>query len=67
MPPGGYKLKVEKKDGGIVDFDDTKIENALRSAFQSEGVNTEPVVGLTNEVVKIIPERDLDRIHIEEI
>ncbi|MBD3157152.1 MAG: adenosylcobalamin-dependent ribonucleoside-diphosphate reductase [Candidatus Lokiarchaeota archaeon] len=67
MLPGGNKLKVEKRDGRIVDFDNSKIEKAIRSAFESQGVEVDPVSGLTNEVVRIIRERDVDTIHIEEI
>jgi ribonucleoside-diphosphate reductase alpha chain len=67
MLPGGNKLKVEKRDGRIVDFDKSKIETAIRSAFESQGVEVDPVSGLTNEVVRIIRERDVDTIHIEDI
>ncbi|TFF92953.1 adenosylcobalamin-dependent ribonucleoside-diphosphate reductase, partial [Candidatus Thorarchaeota archaeon] len=60
-------MKVEKRDGRIVDFDESKIEHAILCAFESEGIDVKPVAGLTNEVVKIIRERGSDVIHIEEI
>ncbi|MFW9847691.1 MAG: adenosylcobalamin-dependent ribonucleoside-diphosphate reductase [Candidatus Thorarchaeota archaeon] len=65
--PGGKTLQVEKRDGRIVDFDDSKIEKAITSAFESIDLDTSPVRGLTQEVVKIIQERGVETIHIEEI
>ncbi|RLI55171.1 MAG: adenosylcobalamin-dependent ribonucleoside-diphosphate reductase [Candidatus Thorarchaeota archaeon] len=60
-------MKVEKRDGRIVEFDKTKIENALRGAFEDAYTDPRPVTGLANEVVRLIQERDIDIIHIEEI
>jgi len=64
---GGATMKVEKRDGRIVEFDKTKIENALRGAFEDAYTDPRPVTGLANEVVRLIQERDIDIIHIEEI
>lgn len=60
-------MKVEKRDGRIVEFDEKKIENAILSAFRSTGVDATPVRGLTQEVVRLIYERKQDVIHIEAI
>jgi ribonucleoside-diphosphate reductase alpha chain len=60
-------VQVEKRDGRIVNFDDSKIEKAITSAFESVDLDTSPVRGLTQEVVKIIEERRIDPIHIEDI
>ncbi|MFW9919417.1 MAG: ribonucleotide reductase N-terminal alpha domain-containing protein [Candidatus Thorarchaeota archaeon] len=60
-------MKVEKRDGRIVEFDEDKIENAILSAFQSAGVDATPVRGLTREVVQLIQERKVEQIHIEAI
>ncbi|MGQ4911739.1 MAG: adenosylcobalamin-dependent ribonucleoside-diphosphate reductase [Candidatus Thorarchaeota archaeon] len=60
-------MKVEKRDGRIVEFDKTKIENALRGAFEDADTDSRSVTGLANEVVRLIQERDIDTIHIEEI
>ena len=62
-----HRLKVEKRDKRIVDFDDTKIEAAITKAFESINADTGPVRGLTKEVVQIIHEQERDVIHIEEI
>jgi len=61
------KLKVEKRSKRIVEFDDSKIESAIRKAFESINADTAPVRGLTKEVVQIIHEQERDIIHIEEI
>ncbi len=60
-------MKVEKRDGRIVEFDEIKIENAILSAFQSTGIDATPVRGLTQEVVRLIQERKQETIHIEDI
>ena len=60
-------MKVEKRDKRIVEFDDSKIEAAITKAFESINADTDPVRGLTKEVVQIIREQKRDVIHIEEI
>ncbi|MFW9808871.1 MAG: adenosylcobalamin-dependent ribonucleoside-diphosphate reductase [Candidatus Thorarchaeota archaeon] len=60
-------MKVEKRNKRIVDFDDSKIEAAIKKAFESINADTTPVRGLTKEVVQIINEQERDVIHIEEI
>ena len=60
-------MKVEKRDKRIVEFDDSKIEAAITKAFESVNADTDPVRGLTKEVVQIIQERKHDIVHIEEI
>jgi adenosylcobalamin-dependent ribonucleoside-diphosphate reductase len=64
---GDSKLQVEKRDGRIVDFDDSKIESAINKAFESIKADPTPVKELTQEVVRIINEQGLDIIHIEAI
>ena len=60
-------MKVEKRDKRIVEFDDSKIEAAITKAFESINADTDPVRGLTKEIVQIIHEQKRDVIHIEEI
>ncbi len=60
-------MQVEKRDGRVVEFNETKIENAITKAFESINRDTEPVRGLTQEVVCIINERNGDIAHIESI
>ncbi|MGD2072599.1 MAG: ATP cone domain-containing protein, partial [Candidatus Thorarchaeota archaeon] len=60
-------MKVEKRDGRIVDFDASKIENAICKAFESIKADTTPVKELTLDVVKVIQEQGLEIIHIEAI
>jgi ribonucleoside-diphosphate reductase alpha chain len=60
-------VKVEKRDKRIVDFDESKIEAAIRKAFEAGNEDTGPVRGITKEVVQIIHEREKDVITIEDI
>jgi len=60
-------MKVEKRDKRIVEFDDSKIEAAITKAFEAGNVDTNPVRGITKEVVQIIHERGKEVINIEEI
>jgi ribonucleoside-diphosphate reductase alpha chain len=60
-------MKVEKRNGRVVDFDDTKIESAIRRAFEAEGVDTKPVKELTVYVVQTIEKQGHKTIHIESI
>lgn len=62
-----YPVKVEKRDGRIVKWDSTKIEIAIRHAFESHKADSQPAKELTNEVDKIIKSRQEDVVHIEEI
>jgi ribonucleoside-diphosphate reductase alpha chain len=60
-------VKVEKRDKRIVDFDESKIEAAIRKAFEAGNEDTGPVRGITKEVVQIIHEQEKDVITIEDI
>ncbi|MFW9935820.1 MAG: adenosylcobalamin-dependent ribonucleoside-diphosphate reductase [Candidatus Thorarchaeota archaeon] len=60
-------MKVEKRDGRIVQWDSSKIEIAIRHAFESHKADSQPAQELTNEVVHIIKSRQEDIVHIEEI
>ncbi|NWF95658.1 MAG: ribonucleoside reductase class II [Candidatus Thorarchaeota archaeon] len=60
-------MKVTKRDGRVVEFDDRKIENAILRAFESAKESPAPVRRLTDDVVRRIRESGKDPIHIEEI
>lgn len=62
-------LKVTKRDGRIIKFDNSKIENAIKKANKNEKYNLkkEQIKKITKSIVKIIKEKKKDNITIEEI
>lgn len=63
------KMKVEKRNGTIVDFDRTKIYMAISKAVTSNKlpINDDEIVKMTSQVCDIIGKRKEDKIKVEDI
>ena len=63
------KMKVEKRNGTIVDFDRTKIYMAISKAVTSNKlpIDDDEIVKMTSQVCDIISKRKEDKIKVEDI
>ncbi len=69
LPTRPLKLEVSviRRNNKIVQWDSTKVEIAVRKAFLTLGIDSEPAVQVADAVAEHIHNQRVSRIHIEEV
>ena len=65
--PQNLEMMVIRRNNKVVQWDSTKVEIAVRKAFLTLGLDSEPAVKVTDAVAEHIHNQQTTRIHIEEI
>ena len=65
--PANLNVSVIRRNNKIVPWDTTKVEIAVRKAFLTLGMDSEPAVKVADAVAEHIHNQQTTRIHIEEV
>jgi ribonucleoside-diphosphate reductase alpha chain len=67
MPPARLEVEVIRRNNKVVRWETAKVEIAVRKAFLTLGLDSEPAVEVANAVAENILNQRVSRIHIEDV